>query len=167
MVYVAGFMLPSGVPYAEVLTQFLAEMPAQAAGLPGIGPHLVFTPERDATSAPVESAMKVFFHDCPPAQARATAERLRAYPESVRAAAPVLTPERFGRVRRVYIECTDDRSILLAMQRRLQDMSPGARRISLDCGHAPQLAAPDDLTAALMAALDDAETAALAASGAQ
>lgn len=142
VVYVAGFMLPSGVLYSDVLSQFLAEMPNEAARLTGIGSHLVFTPERDATSAPVESAMKVFFHDCPPAEARAVAERLRVYPESVRAAAPVLTPKRFGRARRVYIECTDDRAILLAMQRRLQDMSPARAASRLTVGMRPSWPPP-------------------------
>jgi pimeloyl-ACP methyl ester carboxylesterase len=75
---------------------------------------------------------------------------LTAFPEAVRAAAPTLTAQRFGLVPRVYLECSADRSIPLAAQSEMQRRVPGARRVTLPCGHAPMLAAPEALWAALI-----------------
>ena len=64
-----------------------------------------------------------------------------------------LSAENFGRVPRIYVECTEDRSLVLSVQRRMQTLSPGAVRLSLACGHVPQLARPGELTDRLLAAL--------------
>ncbi|MEM7720130.1 MAG: alpha/beta hydrolase [Pseudomonadota bacterium] len=142
LAYVAGFMLPSKTNYSEIAAQ-------QAPGW-GIGPHLNWNAQQTTSQVPVEAAVEVFFHDCKPADARATARCLTPFPEAVRSAAPVLTNAQFGRVPRVYIECIGDRSIPLAAQRQMQRLVPGARCISLDCGHAPMLARPETFCAALI-----------------
>jgi pimeloyl-ACP methyl ester carboxylesterase len=79
---------------------------------------------------------------------------LRPQPEAGRAVTPRLTAERYGRVLRIYVEATQDRSIDIRLQRAMQALSPGATRITLDCGHVPQLALPDLLTERLCDALD-------------
>ena len=40
--------------------------------------------------------------------------------------------------------------MLPRVQQRMQQLVPGAERVLLDCGHAPQLAMPDALLAALL-----------------
>jgi hypothetical protein len=57
-------------------------------------------------------------------------------------------------VPRVYVEALRDRSIDIRLQRRCRIWCSGARRISLDCGHVPQLAMPEILTAHLCETLD-------------
>ena len=69
-----------------------------------------------------------------------------------------LSTERFGRVPRIYVECRQDRSVTLPLQQRMQQLTPGARRISLDCGHVPQLACPQALSDALLPALDEIQS---------
>jgi pimeloyl-ACP methyl ester carboxylesterase len=66
---------------------------------------------------------------------------------------PRLTTERFGRVPRTYVEALRDRSVVPAVQRRMQALVPGADRLAIDTGHAPQLAAPDRLAALLLPVL--------------
>jgi pimeloyl-ACP methyl ester carboxylesterase len=44
--------------------------------------------------------------------------------------------------RDLYVEARADRSVVLAAQRRMQAMVPGARVVSLPTGHVPQLTAP-------------------------
>lgn len=141
LVYVAGFMLPSRTNYSEIAAR-------QAPGT-GIGPHLVWNADRTVSRVPISAALDIFFHDCDSDLAKATARRLSAFPEAVRSASPVLTKDRFGCAPRVYFECIRDRSIPLAAQREMQDLVPGARRVSLPCGHAPMLALPDTFSAAL------------------
>ena len=64
-----------------------------------------------------------------------------------------LTPERFGRVPRIYVEALNDRSVVLEVQRQMQHLSPGAQILSIDSGHVPQLAQPARLADMLDGAL--------------
>ncbi|MNV77370.1 hypothetical protein D3C71_1707820 [compost metagenome] len=54
---------------------------------------------------------------------------------------------------RVYVGCRNDRSVPWALQQRMQQLQPPQARIELDCGHVPQLACPEALTAALLPTL--------------
>lgn len=152
VVYLAGIMLPSGRGHGELVAELQARQPR--LDLAGIVPHLVWSADGRTTTVPVEAALQVFLHDCEPAAARRAAALLRPQPESGRALRPPWTAERAGRVPRIYVECTQDRSIVPAVQQHFQRSSPGAERLVLDCGHVPQLACPAELTAALLPRLD-------------
>ncbi len=117
-------------------------------------PHLEWVDGGAATRVPVQAALDIFLHDCPPVAAAVAAHKLRPQPEAGRAVANRLTPERFGRVPRIYVEATRDRSIDIRLQRAMQALSPGATVISLECGHVPQLAMPELLTQRLCDELD-------------
>lgn len=65
--------------------------------------------------------------------------RARLSPEPLK---PLVTPlrisaERYGRVPRAYVECTQDRTITLAAQRRMQAALPCAPVLTLDSDHSP------------------------------
>jgi pimeloyl-ACP methyl ester carboxylesterase len=47
-------------------------------------------------------------------------------------------------------ERADDRSVLLPVQRRMQDLVPGAARVTLDAGHAPHVGQPARLAEVLV-----------------
>ncbi|OOL30622.1 hypothetical protein GQ85_18710 [Rhodococcus rhodochrous] len=47
--------------------------------------------------------------------------------------------------RRLYVEATLDRTVPLVAQREMQRLVPGARVVTLDTDHAPQLSARDEL----------------------
>jgi pimeloyl-ACP methyl ester carboxylesterase len=76
--------------------------------------------------------------------------RLVAEPHGPRSTPLHLTPERFGRVPRVYVECTDDRTIPISSQRRMQQQVPGARVETLWADHSPYLSRPEALSAILL-----------------
>lgn len=152
VVYLAGIMLPSGRSHGELLGELQARQPGLDLG--GIAPHLQWSADRRTTTVPEAAALHIFLHDCEPAAARRAAALLRPQPESGRALRPLWTARRAGRVPRVYVECTQDRSIVPAVQQHFQTLSPGAQRLVLDCGHVPQLACPAGLTAALLPRLD-------------
>lgn len=61
-----------------------------------------------------------------------------------------LTPDRFGRIPRVYIECLQDRAIGLATQRRMIEALPCQRVLSMDSDHSPFFSAPDELVRHLL-----------------
>lgn len=62
-----------------------------------------------------------------------------------------LSAERFGRVRKVYIECLQDRAVTPAQQRRMHTETPCAQVISMDTSHSPFLSAPEELAGHLIA----------------
>jgi pimeloyl-ACP methyl ester carboxylesterase len=144
--YVAGMMLPNGVGYADIVADLKADHPNVA----GIAPHLVWSSDRLTSRVPAQAALTYFFHDCASAEAMAAAQRLTPQPERGRAVKAHLTSERFGRLPRLYIEAEADRSIILACQRHMQALMPGAAVVTLPTGHAPQLAAPSLLADVLL-----------------
>lgn len=153
LVYLAGMMLPTGLSYADLIAQCRVSDPHFA--YEGIAPHLIWDEQRSHSRVPLEAALALFLHDCPATAALKAASRLCAQPESGRAMVNTLSAERFGQVPRIYVECQQDRSVSPVLQQRMQQLQPGARRIRLDCGHVPQLACPQALSAALLPALDE------------
>lgn len=152
LVYLAGMMLPSGMGFVDLIADTAATMPG--VDLSGISPWLDRSADGRFTRVRTEGALRCFLQDCDPEAARAAAAMLRPQQESGRAMRNHLSDARFGQVRRVYVECLNDRSVLLPLQRRMQQLSPGAHRISLDCGHVPQLAQPEQLTSQLLPMLE-------------
>ena len=151
LVYLVGMMLPDGMSYADLIRQHHAEDPSWAYA--GIGPHLAWSQDGSHSQVSHEGALQVFLHDCPADAAQAAARRLAPQPEAGRAMANALTAERFGRVPRLYVGCRNDRSVPWALQQRMQHLQAPQASIALDCGHVPQLACPQALTAALLPAL--------------
>ncbi len=142
--YIAGMMLPSGMAFADLVAEARTDHPDAI----GIGPHLLWSDDGLTSRVPTAAALAFFFHDC--AAGEAAAARLTPQPERGRNIRVGLTPERFGTVPRLYVEAEADRSIVLACQRRMQALVPGAEVVTLPTGHAPHLAAPDLLAAALI-----------------
>lgn len=144
--YVAGMMLPGGMRFSELIAQAHAAHPEAA----GIGPHLDWSGDRLTSRVPEAAARALFFQDCLNADARSAAARLTPQPEGGRAVRASLTAERFGRVPRLYVEALADRAVVPALQDRMCALVPGALRVSLPTGHAPQLSAPHRLAEALL-----------------
>lgn len=144
--YVAGMMLPSDVTFPEVMEPFAGDPRAA-----GITAHLEAVP--GGTRVPEAAALEVFYHDAPPEAAAAAARRLTPQGCAVRAPRVRHTAERAGRVPRAYLRCGRDRSVLPLVQDAMCEAWPGAEVHRLDCGHAPMLAAPDALEAALLRVL--------------
>lgn len=63
-----------------------------------------------------------------------------------------ITPARFGRVPRRYIECLRDQAIHIDAQRRMQAAFPGTRVLTMDSDHSPFFSHPDELVRLLTAA---------------
>lgn len=146
VIYIAGMMLPSGLGFAQLCADLSPCEPTAS----GIGPFLQWNAEHSASRVPPAAACRIFLHDLPVAQARVLAERLDWQPEATRSLVAQWTADRFGRLPRLYVEARQDRSVVLAAQRRMQALVPGAEVASLDCGHVPQASAPSALAEALI-----------------
>jgi pimeloyl-ACP methyl ester carboxylesterase len=114
-------------------------------------PNLEFSADGVTATVRTEAIRDALFADCTDADY----ERYlaRAVPEPLApAATPVkVTSERFGRVRRAYIECRHDRGISLDLQRRMHTAVPCEEVVTMETGHMPMYAAPEILAAHLVA----------------
>lgn len=145
--YLAGMMLPSGLGFAELTTELIQNHPEAV----GIWPHLHWAEDRQSSTVPPEAVCEIFLQDLPRDQAMAAAQRFCSQPEGTRALVANWTAERFGRLPRLYVEATEDRSVVLAAQRKMQALVPGAQVVSLPCGHVPQVVQTAAVAEALLA----------------
>jgi pimeloyl-ACP methyl ester carboxylesterase len=106
---------------------------------------MTFDEERVSGTIMADKVRDIFYHDCSEADVAFAKARLR--PQALAALmTPVqLTPARFGRIPRVYIECTDDRALSSEIQRDMISKSPPVDVRSLHASHSPFLSMPDKL----------------------
>lgn len=138
-VYVAAFMLRDG----ESLRGF---MESRTDVVPN--PSLVDLERKVVTVRP-ELRRELFFLMCSDADAEAAMARLCPEPLAPGATPLRLTPERYGSVRRIYVETVHDKALPLAGQRDMQAASPGAEVHTLQTDHSPFYSAVPELCAIL------------------
>lgn len=141
LVYLCAMMLPDGMSRAQFKEEEGPNPAFDALIMPVADGH--------ATRI-VGDGTPVFAQLSPPELAGPAMARLVDEPHGPRATPMHLTPERYGRVPRVYIECTDDRTIPIASQRRMQRLVPGARVETLWADHSPYLSRPEAVAAILL-----------------
>jgi pimeloyl-ACP methyl ester carboxylesterase len=146
-IYLAAFLLPDGMSIMMFYERYLEPW------MRGAQARVTYRADGLTSSIDPATAVDVFYHQADRALAGAAARRLTPQPEGGRRSRLSLSPERFGQVPRVYIEALQDRSVHLPLQRRMQAMTPCAAVMSIDTDHAPQLSAPDELTALLLDAV--------------
>jgi pimeloyl-ACP methyl ester carboxylesterase len=93
------------------------------------------------------------YHDCPDEITALATALLEPEPNWPGFTPLALSPARYGRVPKVYLECTDDRAVTLALQRRMQADTRCDAVISLPGGHSPFFARPARLVEALVESL--------------
>lgn len=142
LVYLAAFLLRAGESVRDVgLTDRESRLLA----------NLVPYPTQSVMTVRPESLREVFYQDCPDPTVAAAISRICPEPIAPAATPVAVTPERFGRVRRVYIETNRDQAVGATLQRRMYGNLPCERVLSLDTGHAPFFAAPAQLASHLLA----------------
>lgn len=137
LAYVAGIMLPAGRSFAEIQ----AEVADDDEVAFGIAAHLDWSPDRQVSFVPQAAAEAIFFHDCSAEAARGASVRLTGQGQGARAV-QLDSVDRVSELPRFYIEAIEDRSLPIAVQRRMQTLMPGALIANLPTGHVPQLSAP-------------------------
>ena len=99
---------------------------------------------------PSEKLKEIFYADCSDEDiARA---KILVGPQAIRPlATPVhVTPENFGRIPRVYVECLRDRAITPPCQRQMYTASPCEKVFTLDTCHSSFFSAPEELSTLLL-----------------
>jgi pimeloyl-ACP methyl ester carboxylesterase len=137
LVYLAAYLLPAGASVAE-----------EARSDPGslIPDNMIPAASGATCTLRPEIVREAFYGDCDEealgfARARLSPEPLKPLVAKLR-----ITPEGFGSVPRAYVECTRDRTISLAAQRRMQASLPCDPVFTLASDHSPFLSHAPELT---------------------
>ena len=141
LVYLAAFLLRDG---KSVLDVGLTDRDSQLIE------NLVTYPTQSVVTFRSEAIPDVLYHDCPDATVAAAIARIGPEPIAPVATPIAITPERFGRVPRVYVETRRDRALGYSLQRRMHRHLPCKQVHTLDTGHSPFYAAPDELGSCLL-----------------
>jgi len=116
---------------------------------PVVPVSMIFDAERVSGTIMPDKVREIFYHDCSDEDVADASARLRPQALAALMTKVHLTPERFGRIPRVYIECTDDRALSIDMQRDMIAKSPPVDVPSLPASHSPFLSMPDKLAEAM------------------
>ena len=138
---VAAFLLDDGQTFGDAASRDTGS--TVSSGL---------VPSADGASLTVASnrLKDIFYGDCSDADV-ALAE-LALGPESGAAlgAQMHVTAQRWGRIPRVYIECTKDRAVSIASQRAMVERLPCEKVITMETDHSPFFSAPEQLAKHLL-----------------
>jgi pimeloyl-ACP methyl ester carboxylesterase len=139
LVYVAAILAQPGQTAFE----------AMGGDRDGDFPHLL--PDGVMTM-PADVALPIFHNRCSPADAAEAGRRLCPEAYAPNATPSGVTWERWGRIPRAYVECSDDRALPLEQQRAMQALAPCDPVFTLDADHSPFLSATEPLADAILAA---------------
>jgi pimeloyl-ACP methyl ester carboxylesterase len=140
LVYLTAFLVPDGTSIADVLSTVEPRAITQGA--------MVHGPNGTSTIAP-EKVGPVFYNTTPPPLVERATRLVCAVPMTSFLAPVHTSGDRWGRVRRAYVECLQDNAITIALQRRMHAALPCDPVVALDTDHSPFFSAPDRLADAL------------------
>jgi pimeloyl-ACP methyl ester carboxylesterase len=140
LVYLCAFLLGDGQCLADVAA-------SDASSL--VAPNVVMSEDKASSVVRNEVLRDAFYGEC--SDDDVALARLCLQPEAtIPLTTPLkLSPEKFGRVPRTYIECLRDRAIPIGLQRRMQANWPCERVLALDTDHSPFFSRPDELAGLL------------------
>lgn len=143
LVYLTAFLPPDGAAVMDLAQGDVNSQVLQNLVVDEASGHATIRPDAVATA---------LYHDCTEADRQLAGSLLRPEPLGTLGAPVATTRSGFGRVRRVYIACRQDRAITPALQEAMYTDVPCEQVLSLDTGHSPFFSAPDDLAERLVRA---------------
>jgi pimeloyl-ACP methyl ester carboxylesterase len=145
LVYLAAVLPKDGKGMGDMVTDFPHSGAARLAA--GVA---VDAEAGTLTMTDMETAEWGFYNMCPAEDVAAAQARLSPEPLAIMTSPVRVTPERFGKVPRAYIETEFDNAVPLADQRAMQADWPCQRVVTLPSDHSPFYSMPDRLAEALL-----------------
>lgn len=143
-VYVAAVLAGPGETLSEAVSHGRTEPIAIRQGIE------FDAKRRTSRLTSFDTAREMLYQDCPESTARTAFDRLTDEPVDVMATPVELTPERYGVVPRIYVECLKDVALPIAVQRAMCARQ-SCDVASLDADHSPFYSAPEQLARILLA----------------
>ncbi len=136
-VYLAAYLIPNGKMQREYSAQ-------DTGGI--LKPYVTIHETLRSTTLQPEIYKEGLYHDCDD-DITELANLLLSHEPIESGMTPLrLTDENFGRVRRVYIECTEDRAVTPFIQQKMYTETPCERVYRLQTSHSPFFSRPQELT---------------------
>lgn len=137
LVYLAAYLIPNGKTQREYSMQ-------DTGGV--LKPYVTMHEELRATTLQPPIYKEGLYADCDDSITE-LAKLLLSHEPIASGNTPLqLTDENFGRVPRVYIECTEDRAVTPFIQRKMYTELPCERVYSLASSHSPFFSCPQELS---------------------
>jgi pimeloyl-ACP methyl ester carboxylesterase len=136
LVYLAAYLIPNGKTQREYSMQ-------DTGGI--LKPYVVMHEDTKATTLQAGIYKEGLYADCDDSITE-LARLLLSHEPFESAVTPLqLTNERYGSVRRVYIECTDDKAVTPFIQQKMYTETPCEKVYSLATSHSPFFSQPQQL----------------------
>lgn len=141
LVYLAAYLIPHGKTQREY-----SLMDTEG----WLKPYVTQHPESNSHTLQTAIYQEGLYHDCDP-HITELAKLLLGHEPVESGITPLhLTAENYGRVRRVYIECTEDRAVTPFIQRKMYTETPCKKVYSLATSHSPFFSRPAELAGILL-----------------
>jgi pimeloyl-ACP methyl ester carboxylesterase len=141
LVYLAAYLVPNGKTQREY-----SLMDTEG----WLKPFVTMHPERNAHSLQPEIYKAGLYHDCDDDITALAKVLLSEEPVESGITPLKLTEENWGRVPRIYIECTEDRAVTPFIQRKMYSEIPCGKVYRLPCSHSPFFSRPKELVDILL-----------------
>ncbi len=140
LVYIAAALLPNGVSFLQAVEGVTDSEMLN---------NLVFSEDGETVTVKDEARHHALAHDVPLEAFQAALPNMVPEPTAPLGNPLVLSSERWGRIPRYYIECTEDRAVSLAVQQAMCANVGVEKVYSLASSHSPLFSCPDKLAASL------------------
>jgi pimeloyl-ACP methyl ester carboxylesterase len=141
LVYLAAYLIPNGKTQREYSI-------LDTEGW--LKPYVTQHPETSSHTLQTEIYKQGLYHDCDDDITELAKVLLGHEPVESGITPLKLTEKNFGSVRRVYIECTDDRAVTPFIQRLMYQETPCEKVYSLPTSHSPFFSQPKELVDILL-----------------
>ncbi len=142
LVYLAAFLTPDG--------KTLGDMLAMVPGRPVVTGAIVMGDDRISSSIAPGKVGPVFYNTTSDALSARAGALLGGEPMMSFTTKVNVSAARYGRVKRAYIECSEDNAIPVELQRKMREALPCSPVVTLATDHSPFYSAPEALCRALI-----------------
>jgi pimeloyl-ACP methyl ester carboxylesterase len=137
LVYVCALLLPSGKSAIEA---------SQGDGESVILKNAEVQADQGRIILYEEGMREALYHDCPEEDLERARQLISPQPLAPLGTPVSVTEGNFGSVRRTYVHTTRDRAVSPAAQEKMYAESPCEKVVSMETGHLPFFAAPEELS---------------------
>jgi pimeloyl-ACP methyl ester carboxylesterase len=141
LVYVSAFLLENGLSLQDAAAQDPQSL---------VPPAMIIADDHQSASIRETAVREAFYGQCSDEDVVLAQSLLTSEPLAPLATPVSISANRFGSVPRVYVECSRDRAITHAAQRRMQTALPCHERITLESDHSPFFCRAEELAGVLL-----------------
>lgn len=141
LIYLCAFLIPNGEPMVATALSDTASL---------LISNLIFN-EQEGWHIPKKEIYKeAFYNDCSEEDVFLSSSLLTKEPNAPVGTPLLLSDEKFGKVKKIYIHTTLDNTITLDLQKKMVERIPVDKTFELNAGHSPFLSQPKQLADILL-----------------